>query len=41
MFQGPRMIATTTVHGIQKKLFQSGVKVSIGKLMSLKPFFIN
>ena len=41
VFQGPRRIATTTVHGIQKELFQSGVKVSISKLMSLKPFFIN
>ena len=39
MFQGPRMIATSTVCGIQvEKLFQSGVKVSIGTLMLLKPF---
>ena len=41
MFQGPRMIATSTVHCIQEKLFQSGVNVSIGTLMPLKSFFIN
>ena len=39
VFQGPRMIAASTVCGIQVEiLFQSGVKVSIGTLMLLKPF---
>ena len=41
--QGPRMTTTSTVQEklIQEKLFQSGVKVSIRTLMSLKPFLIN
>ena len=41
VFQGPRMIATSPVCDTQENLFQSGVKVPIGALMSLKPFFIN
>ena len=34
------MILTCTVHNIHNKLTESGVRVSLGKGMSLKPFFI-
>ena len=35
-----RMISTTTVKGIQKKLSDDGLKVSIGSIINNKPFFI-
>ena len=41
VFQGPGMIATSTICDIQDKFFQSGAKMSIHTLMPLKPFFIN
>ena len=41
VFQGPRTIITSPVCDTQENLFQGGVKVPIGTLMSLKPFFIN
>ena len=34
------MILTCTVRNIHNKLTESGVRVSLGKVMSLKPFFI-
>ena len=39
-FQANRMILTCTVRNIYNKLTESGVRVSLGKVMSLKPFFI-
>ena len=34
------MVLTGTVHDIQKKLFDKGHSVSLGKVVGLKPFFI-
>ena len=34
------MILTCIVRNIHNKLTESGVRVSLGKIMSLKPFFI-
>ena len=34
------MVLTCTVCNVQKKLIESGTKVSLGKVMSLKPLFI-
>ena len=39
-FQANRMILTCTIRNIHNKLTESGVRVSLGKVMSLKPFFI-
>ena len=40
-FSANRMIATVTVRGLQKKLMETGVNVSLGTIVYLKPFFIN
>ena len=40
-FSASRMIATLTVWGLQKKLMETGVNVSLGTIVYLKPFFIN
>ena len=34
------MVLTCTVSNTQKKLLESGTKVSLSNVMSLKPFFI-
>ena len=39
-YQANRMVLTCTVRSIQKKISDSGTVVSLGKIMSLKPFFI-
>ena len=39
-YQANRMVLTCTVRSIQKKISDSGTGVSLGKIVSLKPFFI-
>ena len=40
LYQANRMVLTCTVRDIQKMLFDKGHSVSLGKVVSLKPFFI-
>ena len=39
-YQANRMVLICTVRDIQRKLFDKGHSVSLGKVVSLKPFFI-
>ena len=39
-YSSNRLVLTCTVRGIQKKLLEKGLAVSLGKRLSLRPFFI-